>query len=188
MFLKYLFAQYDDRRGPIFASRLMTRLGLLFMGSPDQKGLGHIRQDLKDSYYQTADDRRLPLDPAALEEWQRHSILLSEYRQLEHPEIARASFFAVCAASLVLVAAASPFNGSLQRTLEIDRSGKVSQWFSNAFSSTESEAGAPSASECQAIQRSMMSGGSKLGSDEALQERWDACVELMNRENAGGAK
>ena len=179
MILKYLFAQYDTRRGPIFASKLMTKMGEIFMGSLEDKGLGHLRQDLKDSYYRTAPDRRLPKGTAALIEWQRQSIQVSEYRQVEHPQIALATTLFLLMSSVVLVAAASPFNGSLKKTLELDEGGRVSQMFSRVRSSSSEATSGALLSECQSIQRTIINSGSALAANPDLDRRWSECQGIL---------
>lgn len=186
MILKYLFAQYDDRRGPIFASRLMTRLGETFMGSVEAKGLGHIREDLKRTYYDTADDRRMPSGGADLDEWQKQSILLTQYRQIEHKQVAKATSIFVLVASLALVAGASPFNGSLKRTLELDEGGRVSQWMGRVFSSSESSSSGATFAECQELRAEVARGGSALVVDADLERKWSECQLLMEQAARSG--
>lgn len=132
MILKHLFHQYDTGQPkPCFASRLMKALGNRLMGTPAEKGLGHIMDELQNNYYYTQADRRLPREKKKLQQWQMDSIQVSEYRQVEAPQIALATSIAVFAGSFVLVAAASLFNGSLKETVGLGEGGALTNLFSD---------------------------------------------------------
>lgn len=94
MLIKMLFPAYRDaRNAKEFGSRFMNLLGRVFMGSPESKGLGHVMPALRDTYYYCKHDRLIP--PGEVEQWFKDSILVSEYRQLEHREISKATRLAV---------------------------------------------------------------------------------------------
>lgn len=105
----FLFIQYRDGRGLTFGSKWMALHGKLFLGKPRDKGLGHIRQDLQDNYYYIKEDRFLPRDASALDQWELDSIQLAQYRDLEAPHVAKACSLVGVALVTVLVALTLPF-------------------------------------------------------------------------------
>ena len=113
--LKLLFQQYDDGKGVAFGSRWMKSHGIRFMGSPEEKGLGHLRKDLRKYFYYIKPDRRLPV-AEELKDWQNQSILLAQYRAAEEPEVSRASSYVMLVFCFICVALAALFNGCLLYT------------------------------------------------------------------------
>lgn len=101
--MKFLFDVYKKEHGPRFGSRFMKALGNLFMGTPESKGLGDVRQDLRDTYYWEKTDRVIPVDE--LEEWMEQSVLVNQYRQIETPAAAKATSLVLAVASIALVVA-----------------------------------------------------------------------------------
>lgn len=135
MILKHLFLQYNTNKGPTYGSRFMKFCGELVLGTPAQKGLGHLRKDLQDTYYYIKEDRHIPMK--AIQPWQIQSILVAQYRDLEAPQVARATFFGLLPVIFLCVALAAPFNGSLKAAFEAGTAGKTGTYISGLFGSDE---------------------------------------------------
>lgn len=103
MLLKSLFPQYETDNGPRFASRFMKAVGNRFIGSLASHELGHLRKDLQHTYFYSKEDRHLPTTPEALEEWQMQSILVSQFRELQAPQVARAAYYALLVFNFAMV-------------------------------------------------------------------------------------
>lgn len=110
MILKMLFPAYRDaRNAKDFGSRFMDRLGRLFMGSPESKGLGRVLPELRNTYYYCKHDRIIPTDK--VKEWFKDSILVNEYRQVEHREISKAAWMALSLYAVIAVCLVSFLSG-----------------------------------------------------------------------------
>lgn len=122
--LKYFFIAYRDASGPRWGSRFMKAVGTVFLGSPEKKGLGHLREDIQEQFYYCKEDRVLP-PPEELQEWRNNAILANEYRQEELPACARAVFRvnAFLAVVVVCVAAMVPHSSNVQ----VDATGVQAQ-------------------------------------------------------------
>lgn len=92
MFLKYMFHQYNNRTGPTFGSRFMKACGQLVLGKPEAKGFEHLRKDLQDTYYYIKEDRHLPTEVKALQQWEIQSLFLAQFREVEAPLVSKATF------------------------------------------------------------------------------------------------
>lgn len=183
MILQYLFLQYDKRKGPSFSSRFMKALGTAFMGSPADKGLGHLRQDLQNTYYYIQADRKLPKGDAALKQWQMQSIQVSEYRQVEAPQVALATAMCVFALCAVCVALASPFNGSLKRTVGLGEGGALSRWADRTFSDESPDVMTYEA--CLAIDDRISKGEITAAEIPDFQGKRRQCQQLLINKEAG---
>ncbi|MFY2764346.1 hypothetical protein [Arenimonas sp. MALMAid1274] len=104
--LKHLFLQYDKNPGPTFASRFMKAVGNIFIGTLADKGLGHLRKDIRETYFYIKEDRQLPPAGPDLEEWELDGILLAQHRDVEAPLVARAVFYILLPTILAIVALA----------------------------------------------------------------------------------
>lgn len=152
MILKYLFAQYNTSRGPTFGSKFMKACGELVMGTPEQKGLGHLRKDLQESYYYIKEDRHLPIK--SLMAWEIQSILVAQYREVEAPQVSRATFLFLLPLIFLCVALASPFNGTLQASVKSSYEGSfLSRFTSSEVEGTETATGSMTMDKCLALQR-----------------------------------
>ena len=100
--LKYFFVAYREVSGPRWGSRFMKAVGILFLGSPEKKGLGHLRDDIQEQFYFCKEDRILP-PPEELEEYRMHAILANEYRQEELLACSKAVFRVNGALSILVV-------------------------------------------------------------------------------------
>lgn len=112
MILKLLFPAYrTNPNAKDFGSHFMNLLGRVFMGSPQSKGLGGVMPALRDTYYYCKHDRLIPKGKEAEDKWLKGSILLSEYRQVEHREISKATWMAVSLYAVLAVGAVGLFTG-----------------------------------------------------------------------------
>lgn len=176
MLLKYLFAQYDTRTGPTFASRFMTVCGNLILGTPEKKGFGHLRKDLQGSYYRIKEDRQLPNDKASLQQWQIESIFLEQYRGLEAPQVAKATFFGLLPIVLVCVLAASVFNGSMKASVKSATAGPTS-WIAGLFKSDGAEESITFA-ECKTMVQELMTGETTQDKIPNYKAKEAECIRL----------
>lgn len=120
--LKYFFVAYRESTGPRWGSRFMKAVGTLFLGSPEKKGLGHLREDIQEQFYYCKEDRILP-PPEQLEEWRNHAILANEYRQEELPACAKAVYRVNGALSILVVCLAAAI-GTTSSTSESEASAQ----------------------------------------------------------------
>lgn len=148
--LKYFFVAYRESTGPRWGSRFMKAVGTLFLGSPEKKGLGHLREDIQEQFYYCKEDRILP-PPEQLEEWRNNAILANEYRQEELPACAKAVFRVNGALSVLVVCLAAAI-GTTSSLSESDTNAQsmVGGWFGKAATAVTASS-APNDPECQQI-------------------------------------
>lgn len=124
MILDKIFLQYADGKRLTFGSKFMSWCGRFFIGSLDDNGIEQVRDDLKRSYYYIQSDRIPPThDKVAMEQWKLESKLLTQYREITRPAIAKGSFFFALALVSILVAV----GGSIR--LGSDGVKKIQEWW-----------------------------------------------------------
>ena len=188
MILDKIFLQYADGKKLTFGSWFMTKCGNSFIGTLDDNGIEEVRDDLKLSYFNIQSDRIPPThDKVAMEQWKLESKLLTQYREITRPAIAKGSFYFALALVGILIA----FGGSIR--LGSDGIKKIEEWWqTKTTTDATSSAGArgsastPAASAASEDERVCLDYIAKVDGGQILavgnsDAKYTRCKQLLNQ-------
>ncbi len=178
MILDKIFLQYADGKKLTFGSKFMSWCGRFFIGSLDDNGIEQVRDDLKRSYYYIQSDRIPPTnDKVGMEQWKLESKLLTQYREITRPAIAKGSFFF----ALVLVSILVAIGGSIR--LGSDGIKKIQEWWETKPTAVETTqtAGASTGSEDERLCQSYIAkvDGGQIVSVGSSDQTYTRCKQLL---------
>lgn len=121
--LSLVFEQYKTEFKPRYGSRLYTRLGLKFLGTPEQKGLDTVMPELRESYYNGIVDRRPPRDDAGIDQWDAGSRLVMPVRFHEERYAGKGIWIIATIFSLVMCMAAASVSITKEKVADLRCTG-----------------------------------------------------------------
>lgn len=188
MILDKIFLQYADGKKLTFGSWFMTKCGNSFIGTLDDNGIEEVRDDLKLSYFNIQSDRIPPThDKVAMEQWKLESKLLTQYREITRPAIAKGSFYFALALVGILIA----FGGSIR--LGSDGIKKIEEWWQTKTTAEATSspgpggsASSPAASAASEDERVCLDYIDKVDGGRILavgnsDETYTRCKQLLNQ-------